>query len=170
MPWFLFYTYIVTIFFFFLYKCMLVQLFVHVCQDRFISSSELFWDCLFVNFYIFEFLSRTTGPILTILGTNQACSNEREHPSPRGDNSKRVKIQWNKKKKKSSFPEPAGQFKSNLEQIILGWLLNKGLGHLQRGGKKKKNIVGWFKTLLNQKSFLFTWKPPDIVQIQFVCV
>ena len=55
--------------------------------------------CLSVNFYIFDFFSRTVGPILTRLGTNhslgegiQVCSNEGDCPSPRGDNSKRVKI------------------------------------------------------------------------------
>jgi hypothetical protein len=53
---------------------------------------------LFVNFYIFDF-SRTTGPILTRLGTNHPwgegilnCSNEGDCLSPRGDDSKRVKI------------------------------------------------------------------------------
>jgi hypothetical protein len=45
------------------------------------------------------FFSRTTGPILTKLGTNhpwgegiQVCSNEGGCPSPRGDNSETVKI------------------------------------------------------------------------------
>jgi hypothetical protein len=44
------------------------------------------------------FFSRTTGPILTRLGINHwgggilVCSNEGDCPSPRGDNSKRVKI------------------------------------------------------------------------------
>jgi hypothetical protein len=54
---------------------------------------------LSVNFYIFDFFSRTTGPILTKLGTNhpwgegiQVCSNKGDYPSSRGDNSKRVKI------------------------------------------------------------------------------
>jgi hypothetical protein len=53
-----------------------------------------------VNFYIFNFYSRTTGPILTRLCTNQpwvegiqVCSNEGNIPPPRGDNSKRVKMQ-----------------------------------------------------------------------------
>jgi hypothetical protein len=53
---------------------------------------------LSVTFYIFDFFSRTTGPILTRLGTNypwgtgiQVCSKEGDSPSPRGDNSKRVK-------------------------------------------------------------------------------
>jgi hypothetical protein len=54
---------------------------------------------LSVNFYIFDFFSRTTGPILTRLGTNhpwgegiQVCSNEGDCPSSRGDNSETVKI------------------------------------------------------------------------------
>jgi hypothetical protein len=45
------------------------------------------------------FFSRTTGPILTTLGTNhplvkgiQVSSKEVDSPSPRGDNSERVKI------------------------------------------------------------------------------
>ena len=54
---------------------------------------------LSVNFHIFDFFSRTTGPILTKLGTNhpwgkgiQVCSNEGQRPSPRGDNSEKAKI------------------------------------------------------------------------------
>ena len=59
--------------------------------------------CLSVNFYMFDFFSRTTGPILTRLGTNhprakgiQVCSNEWDCPSPKGDTctNKRVKIHW----------------------------------------------------------------------------
>jgi hypothetical protein len=45
------------------------------------------------------FFCRTTGPILTRLGTNhhrvkgiQVCSNEGNNPSPKGDNSEKVKI------------------------------------------------------------------------------
>jgi hypothetical protein len=45
------------------------------------------------------FFSRTTGPILTRLGTYhpwvkgiQVCSKEGDSPSPRGDNSERVKM------------------------------------------------------------------------------
>jgi hypothetical protein len=48
---------------------------------------------------MFDFFSRTTGPILTKLGTNNLwgegilnCENEGDCPSPRGDNHKRVKI------------------------------------------------------------------------------
>jgi hypothetical protein len=55
--------------------------------------------CPSVNFYIFDFFSRTTKPISTRLLTDhpwgkgfQVCSNEGDRPSPRGDNSKRVKM------------------------------------------------------------------------------
>jgi hypothetical protein len=106
------------------------------CQVRFRFLAHLSWKlkwafliafcpssfcpsiCLSVNFYIFDLFSRTTGPILTRLGTNDPwaegilnCSNEGDCPSSRGDNSKRVKIFWNFKK---SSPEPAGQFQLNL--------------------------------------------------------
>jgi hypothetical protein len=57
--------------------------------------------CPSVNFYIFDFFCRTTGPIVTRLGTNYpwgdgipVCLNEGDSPSPRGDNSKRVKIHY----------------------------------------------------------------------------
>jgi hypothetical protein len=49
----------------------------------------------------------------------QVCSNEGDNPSPRGDNSKRVKIQYFFKKKSFSL-KPTGQIQSNLVQIILG--------------------------------------------------
>jgi hypothetical protein len=67
-------------------------------SDR-LSSVVCLSVCLSVNFYIFNFFSRTVGPILTKLGTNHpwgegmhVCANEGDCPSPRGDNSKRVKI------------------------------------------------------------------------------
>jgi hypothetical protein len=78
---------------------------------------------LSVNFYIFDFFSRTIWPILTILGTNhpwgewiQVYSNEWRHPFLRGDNSEKLKI--NKKYLKIS--RTSGQIQSNLVQIILG--------------------------------------------------
>jgi hypothetical protein len=48
----------------------------------------------------------------------QMLLKEGNSSSPRGDNSKRVKIQ-RILKKKSSSPEPAGQNQSNLVQVIL---------------------------------------------------
>jgi hypothetical protein len=57
------------------------------------KNPKIGWDHLKI------FFSRTTGPILTRLGTKhpwakgiQNCTNEGQPPSPRGDNSKRVKI------------------------------------------------------------------------------
>jgi hypothetical protein len=46
------------------------------------------------------------------------CTNEGDNPSPRGDNSERVKM--HRKNFKKSPPEPAGQIQSNLVKIILG--------------------------------------------------
>jgi hypothetical protein len=67
----------------------------------FCPSSVCLSVCLSVNFYIFDFFSRTTGSILARLGINhpwaegiQVCSNKGDCPSPRGDKSKRVKIHW----------------------------------------------------------------------------
>jgi hypothetical protein len=69
--------------------------------------------------------SRTTGPILTSLGTHHPWREriwvflkKGDSLSPRGDNSERVKI--HKKIEKFSSPEPVGQNQSNLVQIILG--------------------------------------------------
>jgi hypothetical protein len=54
-----------------------------------------------VNFYTFDFFFRTTGQILTRVGTDQhwgeglqVCSNEVGCPSLRGDNIESVKIHW----------------------------------------------------------------------------
>ena len=50
----------------------------------------------------------------------QICSNEGPLPFPRGDNYEIAKIHW-QNFKKSSSPEPLGQFQPNLAQSILGW-------------------------------------------------
>jgi hypothetical protein len=105
-----------------------------------------------VNFYIFYFFYRTTGPILTRLDTNhpwgkgiQVCSNEGDHPSLRGDNSKKVK--------KTlifflNFSRTTGH-----NSIKLGtnhpWVkgiqvcANKWPGPLQRGDNHKNLKLGW---------------------------
>jgi hypothetical protein len=44
----------------------------------------------------------------------QVCSKEEDSPSPREDNSERVRMHW-------KFTKPAGQNQSNLVQIILWW-------------------------------------------------
>jgi hypothetical protein len=94
-------------------------------SDRPLSGVHLS-VCPSVYFYIFDFFSRTNGPILIRLGTNypwvkgiQVCSKEGDSPFPRGDNKEKVKIHWNLKKNLPS-PEPAGQNQSNLVQIVLG--------------------------------------------------
>jgi hypothetical protein len=125
-----------------------------------------------VNVYIFDFLSRTTRPILTRLGTNhpcvkgiQVCSKKRDSPSPRGDNSGRVKIHW--KFLKIFF------FRTNWPNSIkldknCSWVKgiqvysNKGPCPLQRGDNHKNVKMGWarsFKNLLqNQRAnFNQTW-------------
>jgi hypothetical protein len=48
-------------------------------------------------------------------------------------------------KKKTSSPEPVGQFQSNFLQIIFGVqnYTNKGAGHLQRGDNHKNTNFVW---------------------------
>jgi hypothetical protein len=60
------------------------------------------------------FFSRTNGPFLTRLGTNhpwvmeiQVCSKKGDSPSPRGDDSKRVKNNENVKKNLLLQNQPA---------------------------------------------------------------
>jgi hypothetical protein len=107
--------------------------------------------CLSVNFYIFDF-SRTTGPILTKLaqiilgGGIQVYSNEGDCPSPRGDNSKRVKIHW-------KFLNIFFSRTSRPNSIKLGthypWVKgiqvcsNKGPGPLLRGDNHKNVKKAW---------------------------
>ena len=69
-----------------------VSFFYHDCPS---SLSVL---ALSLTFHIFIFFSRTTGPILTKLGTMpprvmqiQVCSNDGSTPFPRGDNYEVVK-------------------------------------------------------------------------------
>jgi hypothetical protein len=99
--------------------------------------------CASVSFYIFDFFSRTTGPILSRLGTNHpwrkgihVSSNEGNSPSLRGDNSGRVKMHWQFLKiffSRTSRP--------NLVKLITNYPCVKGIqissnegpGPLQRG-------------------------------------
>jgi hypothetical protein len=92
------------------------------------------------------------------------CSNELDNPSPRGDNSGRVKIHW-------KFLNIFFSRTSEPNSIKLGtnypWLKgiqvcsNKGSGPLQRGrsSQKCKNGVGSFKNLLQNHwdNFNLTW-------------
>jgi hypothetical protein len=112
---------------------------------------------LSVNFYIFNFFSRTTGPILTRLGTNHPwgegilnSSNERDRPSPRGDNHKRVKIHWKFLKIFFSTTSRPIAIKLGRNHPWVKWILicsNKEPSPFQRGDNHK-NGVGSFKNLL----------------------
>ena len=75
------------------------------------------------TFHIFDFFSRTTGPISTKLGTKhpwvkriQVRSNEGPRPFPSGYNKEIVKIHWRTFKLPS--PEPVGQFQPKSK---IGW-------------------------------------------------
>jgi hypothetical protein len=119
------------------------------------SDRLLYVVRLFVKFYIFDF-SRTTGLILTRLGTNYPqgkeilnSSNEGEHPSPGGDSSKRIKIHWTSLKLFSRTSKP-NSIKLGINYPWVKGILtssNKGPGSLQ-SGNNYKNEVGSFKNLL----------------------
>jgi hypothetical protein len=109
--------------------------------------------CLTVNFYIIDFFSKTTGPILTKLGTNhpwgegfQVCSNERDCLSPRGDNSERKKINW--KILKIFLSRTSRPYSIKLG-INYSWVKgiqvcsNKGPSPLQRGDNHRNVKMGW---------------------------
>jgi hypothetical protein len=108
---------------------------------------------LSVNFYIFNFFSRTTAPILTKLGTNHPwgegilnCSDEGDCPSPRGDNHKRVKIHWNFLKIFFSRTSRPISIKLGINHPWVKEILNcsnKGPGPLQRGDNLKNAKMGW---------------------------
>jgi hypothetical protein len=89
----------------------------------------------------------------------QFCSNERDNHSPRGDNSKRVKIHSNLIKKiffsRTSRPNSIKLYTNYLSVKEIQVSSNKGPGPLQRGDnhKKCKNVGGSFNNLLrNQRA------------------
>jgi hypothetical protein len=110
-------------------------------KGEIIKNVKIVWGHLKI------FFSRTTGPILTRLDTNhswvkgiQVCSKEGDNPSPRGDNSERVKY--------TEFFLKIFFFRTNKPNSIkLGinypWVKgiqvcsNKGQGPLQRLDNKK---------------------------------
>jgi hypothetical protein len=119
------------------------------------SSSELFWSSVVrrpsVSFYIFWLLQNhwanfnPTWHISPLGERFQFCSNEGNCPSPRGDNSKRVDMNWNIFKIFSTTSWP--------NSIKLGtnypWVKGiqvcsiKGPGLLQRGDNHKNVKMGW---------------------------
>jgi hypothetical protein len=131
-----------------------------------------------VNFYIFYFFSRTIGPILTRLGTNQSwgegiqvCSNKGDSPSPRGNNSEWVKIYWNFLKifSRASRPNPI-KLDTNYPWVKgIQVSSNEGTFPLQRGDNHRNAKIGWvFSSTIGPEKLKFTWKLSDIVQKQ-VC-
>ena len=108
---------------------------------------------LSVNFYIFDFFSRTAGPILTRLGTNHPWGegilnsyNEEDWLSPRGDNHKRVKIHWKFLKIFFFRTSRPISIKLGINHPWVKEILNcsnKGPGLLQRGDNHKNAKMGW---------------------------
>jgi hypothetical protein len=83
-----------------------------------VSYSDRPLSVCLLNMYISNFISRTSGPILTEVGTNhplakgiENCTNEGQPPSHGEINIHKIFLK--------SSPKPAGQFKSKLVQIIL---------------------------------------------------
>jgi hypothetical protein len=97
------------------------------------------------------FFSRTTGPILTRLGTNhlwreriQVSLKEGDSPYPRGDNSKRVKI--HRKRLKISRTRRPKSIKLGTDYALVKRIQvcsNKGPGLLQRGDNHRNVRKGW---------------------------
>jgi hypothetical protein len=122
-------------------------------------SAVLLSVCLSVNFYIFDFFSKTTKPILSRLGTNHSwgegilnCSNEGDCFSPRGDNSKIVKnseilknlllqnqlANFNQTWHKSSLGEGDSKlFKIKGQVLFKGEIISK----MQKWGESFKNLL-----------------------------
>jgi hypothetical protein len=131
------------------------------------------------------FFSRTTGPILTKLGTNhpwgegiQICSNEGDCPSPRGDDSETVKIHWKFLKIFFSGTSCPNSIKLSTNYFWVKHIQvcsNKGPGPLQKKGDNYKNVkMGWghlkifFSRITGPEKLIFTWKLSDILENQ-VC-
>ena len=157
------------------------------CKDNFLAhlSWKLKWAFLItrcpssvclsvrlsVNFHIFDFFSRTTGPILTKLGTNhpwgegiQVCSNEGQDPSSRGDNGKRVKI--HRDLLKIFFSRTSRPISIKLDTNHPGVkgiqvCSNEGPGPLSKGDNHKNAKIGWghlkifFSRTTRQEKFKF---------------
>ena len=98
------------------------------------------------------FFSRTIGPIFTRFGTNhpwvkgiQICSKEGVYPSPRGDNSERVKIHWKFLQiffSRTSRPKSIKLSTNNPYVNEIQVCTNKGPGPLQRGDNHKNAKMG----------------------------
>jgi hypothetical protein len=122
--------------------------------------------CL-LNTCIFDFFFRTAGPILTRLGTKQPwvkgiqnCTNEGQFLSPRGYNSKRVKIHWKHFKIFYRTSRPISiKLCTNQPQVKgIQNCTNQGAGPFQRGDNHE-NRVESFKNILHNHwaNFNQTW-------------
>jgi hypothetical protein len=108
--------------------------------------------CPSVNFYISDFFSRTTGPILTRFGTNHCWgkgihiySKEGDNSSSREDNIGRVKYTDNEKKifSRTNRPILLKLGTSYLWVRRIHVYSNEGPGPLQRGDNHKNVKMGW---------------------------
>jgi hypothetical protein len=81
--------------------------------DTWISYIFKFSRIYQINLCDFSFFFTTFMKVLFLGKGIQVCSNERDRPSLRGDNSERVKKL--NLKKKSSSPEPASQMQLRME-------------------------------------------------------
>jgi hypothetical protein len=138
------------------------------------------WDHLKI------FFSRTAGPILTRLGTDhsylegiQVCSNEGDNPSPRGNNSNRMKIHWKFFKiffSRTSRPNSTKLGKNYPWVKGIQVCSNEGSGPLQRRVNHKNEKMGrghlkilFWRTMKPEK-LNFTWKLSDMEQRQVVYI
>jgi hypothetical protein len=90
----------------------------------------------------------------------QVCSNEGDSPSPRGDNSERVKIHWNFLKIFSRTSKPNSIKLGTNHPLIKGIQVcsNKWPGLLQRGDNHKNGVGSFQNFLQNHKAnFNQTW-------------
>jgi hypothetical protein len=108
----------------------------------------------------------------------QICSKEGDNPSPKGDNSEKVKIHW---KFSKIFFSRTSRLKSIKLNTKYPWVKgiqvcsNKGPGSLQRGDNHKNVKMGWghFKNLFLQNhlaSFNQTWHKSSLGEIGFKCL
>jgi hypothetical protein len=104
----------------------------------------------------------------------QVCSNEGEHPSPRGDNSKKVKIRYTEHFLKIFFSRTSKPISIKLDTNY-PWVkeiqncTNKAAGPLQRGDNHKNVKMGWGHLKIfgwrttEPEELIFIWKLSDIM-------
>jgi hypothetical protein len=128
-----------------------------------------------------KIFSRTTGPTLTRLSTNHpwregihVYSKEGDCPSPKEDNSERVKIHWKFLKIFSRTSRPKSIKLGTNYPWVKGIQVfsNKGPDPFQRGDNRRNLRKGWgylkilFLRTMKPEKLNFTWKHSDIEQRQ----